>query len=1043
MKPDFSKFIDDLNYVLQDKENLGLYKKNEKPSDKCNKKKNNDEVIGVTESVSSQDNLMLHHTDKSPISKRNFSSRITEMEENLSTDNDIELIPKKKKLIQLTSPSVLTSHNKSGNNECISNNNNNSSISCRKQKLKFDLSNNVIDNLEDDRNSLSFNYDSCSDEIFEELEKELMELGKLPTRKKSVNLNDDISKKCKFFIKNFKKCQSTANVDTKHMPQDLDLLNYIKYLKSKFKSVLYKPKRTRFYKKLVKTPENVEGFNLKEGYINITADKGMVNLYDALKSFEKKHQYTIKFVKSNLGDALKRYTANRDICWDVVHLESNTEEDLLKYRLCYGAIPDKYILELEMIVCRLLLSKLYDESKTSTNNVKQLENKDYDLLEGELELLVFNYWQKSTRDMFEYKENVNRKKTKMVFYYMYKQLETNILLNDFGKNENRKLEFINILKLYKSYAAFENQNILTAASLAYVKNSASKLVPFIGEQYDLWSVFFKKFKMHSTAFEFTIKALLEDRDSTFQYLFTRVSEIDQFNISESAKSLWYYGLEQKVNTLVKVEDTVITKTDVVNCLGYYFSKPKHVPRALCVKLDNYYFLYIHLFITFIINNNLYKYQKKLTVDNCKQFFILNDRRYHNFYWENFIPTFETKRMVIAMKTLLNNQLNARLDGDIPWKMTIDAEVIYMFFELVHLHLNYTLTPAILREGPALTDAEWASIFISDIDKMEMFYLNRLRWDDKPWMLGGASDDLDYNPETEDFDDNPLKQFRSAKLSSGDVTDDEASGYEYSSISETSTDEETDFNSDDSEIEVPLTNDVIMEKKMKCLLAEKQKLSHYKIFPKKIRSSIEKVGYLRKSTQIKSKVTAEKKKKLSLLQVENPQSIELKGIQTLKVERCMIADGVLDVYELKNNETNVTTSEGFKTFGLLSKNKIKTGSRSSKGCTLCPNSKIASYSMSVSENIAVKCCLMCIKDVANHINSTKSTFKKLQNVLINRIYFRFKSPILFDKHRQILKKIPPLLSSKDLYYSTFNILDPKYGKRLPCIDVYKNYSTLEN
>ncbi|KAE9537208.1 hypothetical protein AGLY_006231 [Aphis glycines] len=1041
MKPDFSKFIDDLNYVLQDKENFGLSKKKEKPSDKCDKKKNDDEIIGVTESVNSLDNLMLHCTDKPPVSKRKFSLRITENEEYLSTDNDIELIPKKKKLIRLTSPSVLTSHNKSRNNKCISNNNN-SSISCREKKLKFDLSNNVIDNMEDDRNSLSFNNDNCSDEIFEELEKELMELGRLPTRKKSVNLNDDISTKCKFFIKNFKKCQSTAIIDTKHMPEDLDLLNYIKHLKSKFKS-LYKPKRTRFYKKLVKTPEHFEVFNLKEGYINIAADKGMVNLYDALKSFEKKHQYTIKFVKSNLGDALKRYTANRDVCWDVVHLESNTEEDLLKYRLCYGAIPDKYILELEIIVCRLLLSKLHDDNKTSTDNVKQLVNRDYDLLEGELELLVFNYWQKSTRDMFEYKEDVNRKKTKMVFYYMYKQLETNILLNDFGKNENRKLEFINILKLYKSYAAFENQKILTAASLAYVKNSASKLVPFLGEQYKLWSVFFMKFKMHSTAFEFTIKALLKDRDNTFQYLFTRVSEIDQFNISESAKSLWYYGLEQKVNPLVKVEDTVITKTDVVNCLGYYFSKPKHVPRALCVKLDNYYFLYIHLFITFIINNNLYKYQKKLTVDNCKQFFILNDRRYHNFYWENFIPTFETKRMVIAMKTLLNNQLNARLDGDIPWKMTMDSEVIYMFFELVHLHLNYTLTPAILREGPALTDVQWASIFISDIDKMEMFYLNGLRWDDKPWMLGGAPDDLDYNPETEDFDDDPLKQLCSDMLSSGDATDDEASGYEYSSISETSTDEETDFNSDDSEVEVSLTNDMIMEKKMKRLLAEKQQLSHHKIFPKKIRSSIEKVSYLRKPSQIKSKVTVKKKKKLNLLQVENPALIELKGVQTLKIERCMIAGGVLDVYELKNNETYVTTSEGFKTFGLLSKNSIKTGSRSSKRCALCPNSKIASYSMSVSENVAIRCCLMCIKDVANYINSTKSTFEKLQNVLINRIHFRFKSPILFDEHRKILKKLPPLLSSKDLYYSTFNIFDPKYGKRLSSIDVYKHYSTLES
>ncbi|KAF0707240.1 Uncharacterized protein FWK35_00035663, partial [Aphis craccivora] len=387
-----------------------------KKSDKIIKNKNDDEFIGIAKSVGNQDNLLhqLQHTDKSPVSKGKFLSRITEMEKNLpmlSTDDEIELTPKKRKLIQLTSPMVLRSHNK------VEVNSNNSSISCRKKKLKLDLSNNMIDNLKDNRNSSNFNYNKSSDEIseeFQDLEKERMELSRLPPRRKSVNLNDNISKKCKYFIKNLKKYQSTAIVDTNYyMPHENNIDNYIENMKNKFKSLLYQPTRTSFYKKLVKSPEHFEVFSLKEGYINITAEKGMVNLYDALKSFEKKQQYTIKFVKSNLGDALKRYTANRDVCWDVVHLESNTEEDLLKYRLCYGAIPDKYILELEMIICRLLVSKLNNKSKKSTDNVKQLVNRDYDFLEGELELLVFNYWQKSTRDMFEYKENVNRKKTKM------------------------------------------------------------------------------------------------------------------------------------------------------------------------------------------------------------------------------------------------------------------------------------------------------------------------------------------------------------------------------------------------------------------------------------------------------------------------------------------------------------------------------------------------------------------------------------------------------------------------------------------------------
>ncbi|XP_026804871.1 uncharacterized protein LOC113548272 [Rhopalosiphum maidis] len=1024
MMKTFSNFIDNLNYTIYGKENFVPSTRIENQNDENVKKNNDEDFIDGTVSVDDLIESMHHidHTKKYPGMKQNLIS--TRKKENfplLSIDDNFECIPKKKKLIELTSTSNLTLNNKEDNvgvNEGISSNINNNSPSSY------------------DKNRSHFKYDSSSDDDEDNLlKKELMELRRLPPRKKSVNVDDDISKKCKFFIKNLKKCQSTAYVDTKYMPNDLDLLNYIKTMKDQFKSVLYKPKRTKFYKQLVLTPEHFKIFNLKEGYFNITADKGMVNLYDALKSFEKKHQYSIKFVKSKLGDALKRYTANRDICWDVVHLESNSEEDLLKYKLCYGAIPEMYVLELEMIVCRILLSKLYDESKISTDNVKQLENKDYDLLEGELELLVFNYWNKSTRDLFGYDERVLRAKKKKVFYYMYKKLKHNILHNDFGKNENRKLMFMNILDLYKSYAAFENRTILTAASLAFVKNTASKLVSFIGEEYDLWSVFFKKFNMHSTAFEFTIKALLEDRDNTFQYIFTRISEIDQFNISESAKSLWYYGLHEKMNSFVNVEDTVITKVDVMNCLSYYFSEPKHVPRALCVKLDNYYFLYIHLFVTFIINSNLYKYQKKLTVDNCKQFFILNDRRYHNYYWENFIPTFETKRMVTAMKNLIHNQLNARLDGDLSRKMKIDAEVTYMFFELVHLHLNYTLTPAMLREGPALTDVQWASIFISDIDKMEMFYLEGLRWDDKPWMLGGAPDDLDYDPETDGFDDPLKQQLCNDKFLSGDVIDNEA----YSSKCEESAEEESDFNSDDSEAVFSLMNEVLMEKKMKRL--RKQLSYRHKLYPKIKRGCIQKHKYLHK--QIKPKIISIERKNLSQLQVkvEKPPEKNLKGVSTLEIERNMIKGGLLDLYELKNKETHITTPEGSKMFGLFSRNKIKSGSRSLIGCTLCPNSKICSYNLLVSEDITVACCLMCVEGIKDVVKTF--TFEVLQSVLINRINYRFMSPLLFDENRKTLTKMHPMLSVKDMYRSTFNKFDPKYGRNLPKLDVFNNYCKFED
>eukprot|EP00102_Acyrthosiphon_pisum_P019146 XP_016656356.1 PREDICTED: uncharacterized protein LOC107882485 isoform X2 [Acyrthosiphon pisum] len=873
-----------------------------------------------------------------------------------------------------------------------------------------------------------FNNDSSSDEISEddenELEKEVTELSRIPPRQQCVNVND-VSTKCKFLIKNFKQCQSTVNVDTSHMPQDLDLLNYIKNMKQKC-NVTFQFKKTQFYRSLVKSPSEI--FNLKDGYAHIVEDTGMINLYNALKKFEKLQKYNIKFVKSKLGDKLKLYSANSDVCWDVVHLESNSSHDLLKYKLSYGQIPDNYISEVETIVCRILFCKLNDKGKKSTNNTNQFQNEDYDLLEGELELLIFNYWQMSTRDMLGYKEHLNRKKKKMVFYYMFKNLETNIIHYDVGENEKQKHMLMNFLKLYKSYAAFENPSLLTAASLAYVKNSAGKLVSFLGEQYDLWSGFFHTFNMHSTAFEHTIKALLEDRDIIFRYLFTRVLEIDNFNIAGTSKSLWFHGVTQK--TTPELEDTIIKKKDVANCLSFYFCCPENVPRGLCIKMDNYYFLYIDLLVSFIINNNLYKYTRTLNAENLMHFFLLNDRNFHEIYLQILIPSFETKIMVTSMIIMINNHLSARLDGQFTKKLKMDIEVTYMFFKLIYLHLNYALAPAMLREGPALTDVQWASIFISDLDKMEMFYLNAMAWRDKPCMLGGAADDLDYNPETDDLD--LLQNECHADVTCSDVTDDE----------------ESYFHSSDSETEGldEIIDKILIEKKKERLLAECENLKQgqeQEIFDRKlskiIQDRIQKVGYFNKLAENTPKKTATEGKNVGHVEVEKLMVNKVKSVMTLKDEREMVAAGVLDVYVLKNNETHVNSvnsPDTLKVFGLLSKNKIKTG-RSSKGCVLCPN-KIASYNMLVSENVAVSCCLTCIEVVANIIKQKIYSYEQLQEVLVWRIELRFKAPLLFNKNLKILTKMPQMLSHNDMYCCTYNKLHPNYGKILKRIDVFSHH-----
>lgn len=79
--------------------------------------------------------------------------------------------------------------------------------------------------------------------------------------------------------------------------------------------------------------------------------------------------------------------------------------------------------------------------------------------------MIFNYSQMSISDIFGFKEHLIDKKLKMVFYFMYKKLET-ISHNNSGMNENQKRIFMNILKLYTLYVAYENPTILTTTGLA-------------------------------------------------------------------------------------------------------------------------------------------------------------------------------------------------------------------------------------------------------------------------------------------------------------------------------------------------------------------------------------------------------------------------------------------------------------------------------------------------------------------------------------------------------------------------------------------------
>jgi len=160
----------------------------------------------------------IHYTNKSPVSKQivvpisiieggkeNLFSKHQQyhkIQPSLSNNDDDDFMPKKLKFSQSASSSGSVSHDKIGVYLGMSNNNTNIN-SCIKKNSKLDQ--HLCEIVKDKEIVRNFNYNSSSDESFEndeyELEKEVTELRKLPHRQKCVNIND-VTTKGKFFINN-------------------------------------------------------------------------------------------------------------------------------------------------------------------------------------------------------------------------------------------------------------------------------------------------------------------------------------------------------------------------------------------------------------------------------------------------------------------------------------------------------------------------------------------------------------------------------------------------------------------------------------------------------------------------------------------------------------------------------------------------------------------------------------------------------------------------------------------------------------------------
>ncbi|XP_026820277.1 uncharacterized protein LOC113558895 [Rhopalosiphum maidis] len=495
-----------------------------------------------------------------------------------------------------------------------------------------------------------------------------------------------------------------------------------------------------------------------------------IALYEILAIVETKLNRALKIIPSKLGKMLKRVHTHSDIFPQETLPIINNNSELRYFKILYGIVPKTYVSHLEVLIGRLLDSRL---------------EKSYDLIEDELELLLLGVWRLSAQDLRFYNERINRRHKKEVCLMLYHDLvKRSKALKSNSTEKKDELPaamqpyevMTKALLCFKSYMFFSNKCKIPTMALVSLKKLMMYVYMFIGDVgVQPWASVFFDFGLHSILFNHTFNHLMKNRVHIYTWFAQMINTYLETEESCTAHSVWYrclnaekndYGAPDNVTTNDDDDDddgqatknktkpcTIFTKKDVRSIFSKFFKKNADVPLKLLIKLDNYFMIFVHYFIQYLKDTGLV-YQKHITILHITCFL----KMYSHHVW----PRYSAKLLDVNLREKVYTDFSecikrqhrqyCNFEND---RFVIDRSVILVLMEFAFDVLLWILGPLLLQNGKTvcIPTTTCVNLIIRHIDLFETKYvlLNKnlpcpLNY--PPWLCNGTGD-RDYN----EFNDN--------------------------------------------------------------------------------------------------------------------------------------------------------------------------------------------------------------------------------------------------------------------------------------------------
>lgn len=514
----------------------------------------------------------------------------------------------------------------------------------------------------------------------------------------------------------------------------------------------------------------------------------VVSLSEVLEPFERQNNCKIRFARSKLGNQLRILSATRSLS-NNIQLRCNSLNDAVLYPLSLGYIPKVRMSD---------LSRYLEYHLHALN--KNRPKRDFDFQEGELDIMMLEYWRLETSDM----ENIPKNKSELMnakglhfveaFHYTYGLLTKKIkhwksatgkkYVDDDGAVTVDPNESRSIVITVGQMAHLNAMTRLPTESLLFMKNNLPFMIQHLDEKaITLWSTLFKDLNLHSIVCAHTLNTLHSQQQKYFESIafITMTMTCDK----NPTLSLMCYGLNyEKSNEelTIDIKNHVFQQKDIQRIMSKFYPLPCNVPKTFCIYFDNFFMTTVSWFVRYVKDTGLYN--SNFTLENFPYFYKRFAKHIIPQMDSEILPFSYRPYIVSSYKNVIRLNLIAQI-SKLPKAFTIEDSVIVLLLAMTHGRLTQALCPVLMSTGPLLSPGQFSADCVFQMKMHEHHYIwenDKLESEDRylPWLM---SDDYTYQPhylanysrkrkfEEDDFNDYTHDEYTTVSVSIQEDTND--------------------------------------------------------------------------------------------------------------------------------------------------------------------------------------------------------------------------------------------------------------------------------